>query len=226
MILTDYHCHILPEIDDGSDSVETSLSMIETMKNQGVERIVATPHFYAHREKSVESYIEKRRESYEKLVSAEPAIKDIRLGAEVAVEHGISELDGLDRLAFQGTDIIMLELPYSSYSKWISEEVYNVSCRYGLKVILAHIHRYINFYTKSQMSEILDMNVIFQVNNEAFSSFGERRFVKRLIKDGYPVVFGSDSHNMTSRPPNWDTLLKKADTETIEKSCALLDKYC
>ena len=226
MILTDYHCHILPEIDDGSDSVETSLSMIETMKNQGVERIVATPHFYAHREKSVESYIEKRRESYEKLVSAEPAIKDIRLGAEVAVEHGISELDGLDRLAFQGTDIIMLELPYSSYSKWISEEVYNVSCRYGLKVILAHIHRYINFYTKSQMSEILDMNVIFQVNNEAFSSFGERRFVKRLIKDGYPVVFGSDSHNMTSRPPNWDTLLKKADTETIEESCALLDKYC
>lgn len=226
MILTDYHCHILPEIDDGSDSVETSLSMIETMKNQGVERIVATPHFYAHREKSVESYIEKRRESYEKLFSAEPAIKDIRLGAEVAVEHGISELDGLDRLAFQGTDIIMLELPYSSYSKWISEEVYNVSCRYGLKVVLAHIHRYINFYTKSQMSEILGMNVIFQVNNEAFSSFGERRFVKRLIKDGYPVVFGSDSHNMTSRPPNWDTLLKKADTETIEKSCALLDKYC
>lgn len=226
MILTDYHCHILPEIDDGSDSVETSLSMIETMKNQGVERIVATPHFYAHREKSVESYIEKRRESYEKLFSAEPAIKDIRLGAEVAVEHGISELDGLDRLAFQGTDIIMLELPYSSYSKWISEEVYNVSCRYGLKVILAHIHRYINFYTKSQMSEILDMNVIFQVNNEAFSSFGERRFVKRLIKDGYPVVFGSDSHNMTSRPPNWDTLLKKADTETIEKSCSLLEKYC
>lgn len=226
MILTDYHCHILPEIDDGSDSVEMSLSMLETMKNQGVKRIVATPHFYAHREKSVESYIEKRRESYEKLFSAEPAIKDIRLGAEVAVEHGISELDGLDRLAFQGTDIIMLELPYSSYSKWISEEVYNVSCRYGLKVILAHIHRYINFYTKSQMSEILDMNVIFQVNNEAFSSFGERRFVKRLIKDGYPVVFGSDSHNMTSRPPNWDTLLKKADTETIEKSCALLDKYC
>lgn len=226
MILTDYHCHILPEIDDGSDSVETSLSMIETMKNQGVKRIVATPHFYAHREKSVESYIEKRRESYEKLVSAEPAIKDIRLGAEVAVEHGISELDGLDRLAFQGTDIIMLELPYSSYSKWISEEVYNVSCRYGLKVVLAHIHRYINFYTKSQMSEILSMNVIFQVNNEAFSSFGERRFVKRLIKDGYPVVFGSDSHNMTSRLPNWDILLKKADTETIEKSCALLDKYC
>lgn len=226
MILTDYHCHILPEIDDGSDSVEMSLSMLETMKNQGVKRIVATPHFYAHREKSVESYIEKRRESYEKLFSAEPAIKDIRLGAEVAVEHGISELDGLDRLAFQGTDIIMLELPYSSYSKWISEEVYNVSCRYGLKVVLAHIHRYINFYTKSQMSEILGMNVIFQVNNEAFSSFGERRFVKRLIKDGYPVVFGSDSHNMTSRPPNWDTLLKKADTETIEKSCALLDKYC
>lgn len=226
MILTDYHCHVLPEIDDGSDSVETSLSMIEKMKSQGVGRIVATPHFYAHREKSIESYIDRRRESYEKLVGADPVIKDIRLGAEVAIEHGLSELDGLDKLSFHGTDMIMLELPYNSYAKWISEEIYNISCRYGMKIILAHIHRYMNFYTKSQMSEILDMNVIFQVNNDAFSSFGERRFVRKLIKDGYPVVFGSDSHNMTSRPPNWDILLKKADSETIEKSCSLLDRYC
>ncbi len=224
MILTDYHCHVLPEIDDGSDSLETSLSMIEKMKSQGVGRIFATPHFYSHREKSIEEYIEKRSQSYEKLISAEPAIEDIRLGAEIAVEHGISGLDGLDRLVFQGTDLIMLELPYSSYARWISEEIYNVSCRYGLKVILAHIHRYMNYYTKSQMSEILDMNVIFQVNNEAFSSFRERRFVKKLIKDGYPVVFGSDSHNMTSRPPNWDIFMKKADSETIEKSMSV--GYC
>ncbi|MBR2086968.1 MAG: capsular polysaccharide biosynthesis protein, partial [Oscillospiraceae bacterium] len=60
-MLTEYHCHILPGIDDGSDSAETSLKMVEQMKQQGVERIVATPHFYAHREKSVANFLAKRQ---------------------------------------------------------------------------------------------------------------------------------------------------------------------
>lgn len=50
-MLTDYHCHILPKMDDGSESVEMSIKMLEMMKLQGVDRIIATPHFYAHREK-------------------------------------------------------------------------------------------------------------------------------------------------------------------------------
>ena len=55
--MTEYHCHILPGIDDGAKDVETSLAMIEMMKAQGVERIVATSHFYAHREKSVAEFL-------------------------------------------------------------------------------------------------------------------------------------------------------------------------
>ena len=64
-MLTEYHCHVLPSIDDGSDSVETSLAMLEVMKQQGVERVVFTPHFYAHREESVESFIEKRAAAFD-----------------------------------------------------------------------------------------------------------------------------------------------------------------
>uniref|UniRef100_UPI003459C1F4 CpsB/CapC family capsule biosynthesis tyrosine phosphatase n=1 Tax=uncultured Ruminococcus sp. TaxID=165186 RepID=UPI003459C1F4 len=66
-LLTEYHCHILPGIDDGSDSVETSLQMIKMMKKQGVQRICATPHFYAHREKSVAEYLKKRQAAFEQI---------------------------------------------------------------------------------------------------------------------------------------------------------------
>ena len=54
---TDYHSHILPNIDDGSDSIKTSLKMIKMMKQQGIGIIVATPHFYMHREASLDSYL-------------------------------------------------------------------------------------------------------------------------------------------------------------------------
>ena len=220
-MLTDYHCHILPNIDDGSDSSETSDAMVAMMRQQGVERIVSTSHFYAHCEKSVEHFIEKRQEAFEKLSDRQ----NIFLGAEIAIEHGLSELKGIEKLAFEGTDLILLEFPYRSYEKWMSEEIYNISAEYGLTVILAHIHRYINYFSKSDMETVLDTKAIFQINNEAFGSFFQRNFVKKLIKEGYPLIFGSDSHNTDSRRPNWDLLKKKCQEDIIQQSDSVFDKH-
>ncbi|MBO4523442.1 MAG: capsular polysaccharide biosynthesis protein [Ruminococcus sp.] len=214
-MLTDHHCHILPGIDDGSDGVETSLQMIKSMREQGIERIVATPHFYAHREKSVSSFIEKRNNAYEKLVQADHSNEEILLGAEVAVEHGISRLEGIEKLCIADTKYILLEFQYASFAPWMLEEVNDIAYEYGLTPILAHIHRYLEYYSKSQIEEVLKSDAVLQFNNEAFESFKEKRFVKSLIKEGYPYVFGSDSHNMRSRKPNWDVLQKKVKPDVI-----------
>ena len=71
-MFTEYHCHVLPGIDDGSENVETSLSMLEIMKEHGIERVVFTPHFYCHREKSVERFIEKRQAAFEAIKKKSP----------------------------------------------------------------------------------------------------------------------------------------------------------
>ena len=55
---------------------------------------------------------------------------DLHLGAEVAIEHGIAELEGIDKLAIEGTRIILLELPYRPYVKWMSEEI----CKYSSRI--------------------------------------------------------------------------------------------
>lgn len=223
-MLTEYHCHILPGIDDGAENEEVSLGMIEMMKNQGVDRIVATPHFYAHREKSLGHFIQKRQEAYDKIKSSS-AIKDIRLGAEISIERGICEIEGIEKLAISGTDLILLELPYKSYEKWMSEEIYNISAEFGLTVILAHVHRYLEYYTKEQIQNIIDTNAIMQINNEAFGSWSEKRLVKKIFSSGKKVVFGSDAHNAADRKPNWDVLKKKCDSEFINASDSVLDEH-
>lgn len=220
-MITDAHIHLLPGIDDGSDSPETTANMMAMLKKQGVSQILATPHFYAHREGSVKKFLEKRNAAYEAI----DAPDNIRLGAEVAIEHGISKMDGIASLAYQNSDLILLEFPYTGYSSWMGEEVYNISAEYKLKPVIAHIHRYLDFYSKAQMEQILSMKVIFQINNEAFSFFRQRRFVKRLIKEGYPVIFGSDSHNCDTRKPNWDVLKRKVKAPVIEESMALLESH-
>lgn len=43
--MTDFHTHILPAIDDGSKSVAESIEMLTALSEQGISRVVATPHF-------------------------------------------------------------------------------------------------------------------------------------------------------------------------------------
>ena len=75
-MLTDHHSHILPGIDDGAKNVEMSLEMIRALKQQGVERIVATPHFYAHREDGIDAYLQKRQHAFDTLMAHSPATEN------------------------------------------------------------------------------------------------------------------------------------------------------
>ena len=205
-MLTEHHCHILPNIDDGSKSVEMSLEMIGLMKSQGVGEIFATPHFYAHREKSVSSYLKKRQSAFESLVQAEASAADIRL----------------HKLCMADTGYILLEFPYAPFSHWMLNEITDIAYGFGLKPIIAHVHRCLAYCKKAEIEEILRLDAVFQINNEAFGSFRERRFVKALIKEGHPYLFGSDAHNLSGRKPNWDLLMKKARPQVIEGAVNIL----
>ena len=60
--MIDWHSHILPKIDDGSRSLEETLELLKMLKSQGINTVIATPHFYADDE-SVESFLSRRQVS-------------------------------------------------------------------------------------------------------------------------------------------------------------------
>ena len=193
---TDYHSHILPNIDDGSDSIKTSLKMIKMMKQQGIGIIVATPHFYMHREASLDSYLVKRQNAYEKLMASDPAVKDIHIGAEVAIEKGISVLGELEKLCISGTRLILLEPPFTQYNSWIVEEIDEIANSRRLIPIIAHVHRYMGVYSKSDLKSLMSVDAVFQINAEA--------------------------HNLDDRKPNFDLIAKRSGSENIRRSDKVL----
>ena len=69
--MIDWHSHILPGIDDGSRDVSESLALIEKLSEQGVDTVVATPHFYAD-DNSVDAFLEKRNKAYEAMLNGTP----------------------------------------------------------------------------------------------------------------------------------------------------------
>ena len=81
--MIDWHTHVLPGMDDGSRNVAESVSILEAQMLQGVNTVIATPHFYANDE-SLESFLDRRNKSFEQLKNElRETSPNILLGSEV-----------------------------------------------------------------------------------------------------------------------------------------------
>ncbi len=199
--MIDFHSHILPGIDDGSKSVEESCRMLCESFLQGVSQIVATPHFYAE-DNSPKKFLERREKAYKKLEPhLEADMPEIFLGAEVKYFEGISRADDVELLKIEGTNLILIEMPFMTWNqRMVSEVVELMSPR--TKVIIAHVERYFQFGAEKFLPEFYRNGLLIQSNAESFigSRFATRK-VMNMLRDGKIDLLGSDCHNMTSRPP-------------------------
>lgn len=202
--MIDWHSHILPQMDDGSASVDESIDLFAIMIGQGVDTVIATPHFYANNE-SVDSFLERRAKSYgqfsEGLLGMIPKVL---LGAEVSYYPGISRLEGLSRLCIEGTDLLLLEMPFARWSKSVVREVIEIATQRSVTVILAHIERYIDMQSGRVFDELREYGVLMQVNASFFLRASTRRHACRLLSSGKIHLIGSDTHNTKLRPPMLD----------------------
>lgn len=207
---TDFHCHILPGIDDGAADVKESVELIKMQLSQGVRNIVATPHYRKH-EMSVEKFIKRRNEAYNKLINSGAFEKfpRIMLAAEIALERDLCVTKGIEQLANQRMNTLLIEIPYEGYRKWMSEEIEEIAYRTKKQIIIAHLDRYIDIFSSSDYNDILNIpDAFFQFNTSVFCKWKTKKMLKPFINDDYPIVFGTDCHNCSSRKPNFDLMLK------------------
>lgn len=200
--MLDIHSHILPKMDDGSKSVEMSLEMLRSSSAQGVTTMVSTSHFYADRE-SPDRFLRRRAHAFEKIKSElTDSDPEIILGAEVLYFPGISHSEEVRGLAIEGTSLILIELPFVSWSENIFDELISFQYQSGLQVIAAHVERYRGIQTRAIYERLFEYPFYFQCNAEAFSSFSTRRLAMQLADNNLLHFLGTDCHNITSRPPN------------------------
>lgn len=220
-LIIDFHTHILPCIDDGSRNVETSLEMITASKEQGVEWLVATPHFYATRDR-VDGFLSRRSESWETLSQRlTPELPRITLGAEVAFFRGISKAERLNALSIDGTNSLLLEMPFREWSKDTVDEVEKLIDR-GFNIILAHIERYLSMRENAAyVEQLLEMPLMTQINAEGLLDWRQRGRLIKMVKNGQVQILGSDCHGMEHRPPNLGegrrVLLNKLGQEYLDE---------
>lgn len=220
--MIDFHSHIIPAMDDGSESVEMSLEMLRQSTQHGITDVVSTSHCYPKSSDSIDHFLERRSRGME-LLSQAIAVSDmslpkIHLGCEVNMYTDIAELSNIEDLRIENTDYIMVEMPYDPWKEWMIDSVYKLTVR-GLKPIMAHIDRFL-MQDSAMLNSLYELDVLYQVNADLFIGKHMERYADQLLSAGHAHVLGSDMHNLTLRKPNMDkayeNILKRYGTDCID----------
>lgn len=201
--LCDMHCHLLPGIDDGCQTVEESLRVLEMCMAQGIERVAATPHYYS--DLPVAEFLEQRQQAWECLRAAmdpEKNYPEITLGAEVAYHSALVCEDRLADLCYQGTPYLLLEMPFGKWTPNILRDVESLRGSFGITPVIAHIERYFRHVDKARLRELMQMDVLIQCNAAFLLDGGLFSPARRMLKAGNMDLLGSDCHGMRSRREN------------------------
>ena len=200
----DYHAHVLPGCDHGSDSVETSRKQLAMAAAARVRTVCATPHFYPHKE-SIPSFLQRREASArllrENLTADAP---QLQLGAEVLICDGMERLDGLPRLCRSETNELLIEMPFYQWPEAIWDTLYALCERRDIKIVLAHAER----YQPEAIEQLIRDNVALQLNSECLTRPLHRKRYLTWIKNGSVKYLGSDIHMLGDGYRAWEKCVK------------------
>ena len=227
-MMTDFHSHILPGVDDGSPSLEVSLAMLRAAAEQGIEQVVATPHFYANHD-DPRRFLERRARAEAALREAMEGRQDlprVLVGAEVAFFRGISDSEFLPRLTICGKRCILIEMPPAPWPEEFYRELEAIWRKRNILPIVAHIDRYIGpFRTHGIPQRLSGMPVLVQANADFFLERTTGRMALGMLKAGRIHLLGSDCHNLGGRKPNLGPALEKIRRRLGEKYIQRVCRY-
>jgi len=203
--LIDFHTHILPRVDDGSRSTDESLQMIRVLSNDGISNIALTPHFYAASD-TPERFFSRRESSLAALqasLDSQADLSHIKLipGAEIQYFEGITVMSELEGFTLGNRGCLLVEMPMCRWATHMVDDILELQSRGGLKIVLAHVERYLFAQKKETVHRLLAAGVQMQANASFFIDRMSRRRAVNLMKKGFIHVIGSDCHNMQTRSP-------------------------
>lgn len=190
MDLIDFHAHIIPRADHGSSSTDVSLAQLRYASKHGIDRVVATPHFYPQTE-NVESFLQRRnacvKRLYERIGS--DLLPVIILGAEILICDNIEEMPLLNELCISDTNILLIELPFSDFSNSYICSVKELINK-GYTVVLAHADR----YNPRDIDKLITVGAYVQLNADSLCRFFIPKHIKAWISKECVFALGSDIH--------------------------------
>ena len=207
--MVDIHCHILPGIDDGSDTWDTTAEMCRMAARDGITHIVATPH--------CDGLYEYDRAHFTDMLATLSEVAGGRTTFSIGCDFHLSgrnveaAMDDPRPFALGDTQYLMVEFDHHGIPSNASDLLRAILSR-GMVPIVTHPER--NAYLMKNLDVVqqyIQMGCLSQVTANAFTGFWgpkSKKAAEKLLKKKAIHIVATDAHDLKLRPP----LLSEART--------------
>ena len=209
--MTDIHCHILPDYDDGADSLEEALEMARMAALSGVSHIIATPHFDGEPAELENLPLMKRQFQILRAALEQAAIPlTIHPGAEIlCLPETVVLADSRQLPTLADTSYVLTEF-YFDESYAYMDEMLSQLLQCGYKPVVAHPERYDVIQREPPLlRRWARQGCVIQLNKgSVLGAFGPQpeQAANEILAMGLAHVFASDAHSCHSRTPHMGQL--------------------
>ena len=202
--MIDIHSHILPEVDDGARSLDEALEMARIAADDGIERMVCTPHMFNGLSRNAEpSEVMDRVGALQQAIGTEGL--RVLPGNEVHYTHEIADkvrsngITTLNRLNYMLVEFPALTVPAGA------RDLFEDLLKMGVRPILVHPERNAQIQTRrSIVADLVQVGVYIQIT--AMSVTGEfgsaaRNCAESLLRHNCVHFLATDTHRAERRPP-------------------------
>ena len=219
---TDMHCHLIPQVDDGSKCFEESVDCLNTLKAVGYNKVFITPHFQTPRFENDEDDICRRYEDLKKrAIAAGVEIEIAGIGGEYRIDSGFKKRVENPRFLQVAGKYVLVELSLHQQMMGCDEMIFDMQMK-GYEVILAHPERYPYLNVMgTRMEQLKNQGVFFQINALSLGGFYGDEAKKRafqMLENGWVEFMGTDTHNTMYA----QALVDLSNDRKVEK---VLNKY-
>jgi protein-tyrosine phosphatase len=206
--MIDLHCHLLPAVDDGPESMEESVAMARAAHEAGIRKAIVTPHLHLGRYENDLDSIRSAAQGFLAELKRRNIPLDIGYAAEVRI---CPELTGLVENAavpflgeLDGKNILLLEFPHSHIPAG-SENMIEWLLSHDVRPMIAHPERNKDVLRKfDKILPFVEMGCLLQVTAGSVAGrFGPAvlQRANQLLERGFVHVLASDAHNLHVRRP-------------------------
>ena len=222
--LIDIHSHILFGVDDGPKTMEQSLEMLMQAEKEGITDILATSHvchpqYHVHSANVLQQVPQLQRTLDDQGIKLK-----IHAGHEVRMTNDLLEkLEIKEVLPLANSHFLLLELPSSNVPIYTKDMIVLLKSR-GITPIIAHPERNKAIAEKpSRLERLIREGAVAQITAGSLAGhFGKavQKLSLDLVRANLVHTYGSDAHNLTTRPFLYDAgltyLEKKKELDAVD----------
>ena len=214
--MIDIHCHILPDYDDGAESLEEALDMAHMACVSGVTDIIATPHFQGQPEELEHlSIVQRQFRVLQDAVEKLGLPLRLHSGAEILCLPQTPAMATAHKLpTLAGTNYVLTEFYFDEAYSYMDDILSQIAAC-GYRPVVAHPGRYGVIQREPQLLQRwARQGYVIQLNKgSVLGAFGSRveAAANAILAMGLAHLFASDAHSCRSRTPHMGALAQWAE---------------